>query len=587
MVKAQCWREVAGGQHFTLAIKEDGTLWAWGSSYYGQLGLGNYVLQTKPQQVGTDTTWKHIAAGSAHSMAIKTDGTLWIWGDNDSGQLGLGDFSDRNTPHQVGTDTTWQSIDAGNVHSMALKTDGTLWIWGANFYGQLGLGHDRDVTTPTQFGTDNNWKSIAAGAGHSLAIKTDGRLWAWGRNEGGQLGLNSIFDEANTPTQVGIDSTWKSISAGGHHTIALKTNGTLWAWGSSFYGQLGLGHNDNIGIVTQVGTDTTWKSIATGSYHSMALKTDGTLWTWGSGGNGVLCSGYSSSQNMPKRVGTDKTWKSISAGNNQSVALKTNNTLWICGSNEFGQLGLGFTSYVNALTLLDCPALGDACVTATDIQHLFGKAINIAQVSNPYDNTNATITSGDPTFDLACFSSNDTLKHTVWFTFIGDDNAYQIRSVKGASTNYIKNGDTQVALFSGDCASPTFLLCDDNEYPKDAQLNFSVQISTVAGTRYRLMVDGYDNHQGQFCLEVTNLGAGTVTEVAHTDIRLFPNPTTGILQLSNMHPEQVLIYNRIGQLMQRLHQPGGNIDLSGLPAGMYFLQVTERGQVQVLRAVKE
>src|SRR3989344_1483851 len=123
-----------------------------------------------------------ISARYKHTIAIKSDGTLWAWGYNLYGQLGDGTTSQRNSPVQIGTDNNWVSISAGGYHTIAIKSDGTLWAWGSNDYGQLGDGTMVDKTTPAQIGTDANWVSISAGDYHTIALKSDGTLWAWGRN---------------------------------------------------------------------------------------------------------------------------------------------------------------------------------------------------------------------------------------------------------------------------------------------------------------------------------------------------------------------------------------------------------------------
>ena len=138
----------AGGSH-TLTIKTDGTLWAWGDNLFGQLGLGEDIEYSNvPIQVGNDTDWKAVTAGGDHTLAIKTDGTLWAWGDNLLGKLGLGNQIDRLTPTQVGTDTDWKTVTAGEHHTLAIKTGGNLWAWGANEIGQLGLGDIIDHNIP-------------------------------------------------------------------------------------------------------------------------------------------------------------------------------------------------------------------------------------------------------------------------------------------------------------------------------------------------------------------------------------------------------------------------------------------------------
>jgi hypothetical protein len=174
--------------------------------------------------------WMHIAAGSYHTIALKSDGTLWAWGGNGEGQLGDGTTTRRNSPAQIGNDNTWISLAAGYGHTIALKADGTLWAWGLNCNGQLGDGSDAGKNIPTRIGNDNTWVSIAAGAVYTVALKADGSLWAWGYNAYGQLGDGTNTGK-NVPTRIGNDNTWVSIAAGAVYTLALKADGSLWAWG--------------------------------------------------------------------------------------------------------------------------------------------------------------------------------------------------------------------------------------------------------------------------------------------------------------------------------------------------------------------
>ncbi|MDO8804270.1 MAG: hypothetical protein Q7R35_07555 [Elusimicrobiota bacterium] len=125
-----------------------------------------------------------IANGANHTVALKTDGTLWAWGYNGIGQLGDGTTVDKFAPVQIGTHKKWISIAAGAYHTIALKADGTLWAWGNNDAGQLGDATTANKSKPIRVGTDNKWISIAAGVRHTIALKSDGTLWAWGSNNG-------------------------------------------------------------------------------------------------------------------------------------------------------------------------------------------------------------------------------------------------------------------------------------------------------------------------------------------------------------------------------------------------------------------
>jgi alpha-tubulin suppressor-like RCC1 family protein len=341
----------AGGAH-TVAIKSDGTLWAWGYNGYGQLGDGTTVLtKNTPTQIGTGTTWSAIAAGEMHTIALRTDGTLWAWGWNNGGQLGNGTtVLTKNTPTQIGTGATWSAISAGSLHTVALKSDGTLWTWGENTYGQLGDGTTVNKNIPTQIGTGTTWSAISAGNIHTIALKSDGTLWAWGRNTQGQLGDGTTLAK-NTPIQIGTGTTWSKVGAGSGHTLAIKTNGTLWAWGQNNFGQLGLGYTVNTTTPTQIGTGTTWSAIAAGQLHTIALKLDGTLWTCGDNTNGQLGDGTTAYKLTLTQI-TGNSWSAITAGNlgDHTIAIKSDGSLWSWGLNGNGQLGDGTTVNKNIPT---------------------------------------------------------------------------------------------------------------------------------------------------------------------------------------------------------------------------------------------
>jgi alpha-tubulin suppressor-like RCC1 family protein len=348
------WVSIAAGAYYSLALKSDGTLWGWGANHYGNLGDGTTNPHNSPVQIGSDTNWVSISTGYYHTLALKSDGTLWAWGKNDDGgQLGNGSTTNSNIPIRITTDTSWVSISGGGFHSLALKSDGTLYSWGANWHGQIGDNTNTDRNTPIQITTvETNWVSISAGNSHSIATKSDGSLWAWGYN-GGQLGDGTTSDR-HSPVQIGTDSKWVAISTGVfatkdyYHTLALKSDGTLWAWGYNYFGQLGLGDTTARLSPVQVGTDNIWVAVAAGAYHSIALKSDGTLWAWGYNYNGQLGLGDTSDRHLPTQVGVAGNWVAITAGYYHTAALKSDGTLWAWGYNYEGQLGLGHNSDLNS-----------------------------------------------------------------------------------------------------------------------------------------------------------------------------------------------------------------------------------------------
>jgi len=338
---------VSAGSHHTLALKKDGTLWAWGFNYYGQLGIGTNEwedFRSAPVQVGAERDWAAVSAGGGHTLALKKDGSLWAWGLNDDGQLGDNTTTRHNAPVRVGTDTDWAAISAGGYHSLALKSDGSLWAWGLNSVGQLGIGTSgvkNFLKTPVRVGTEKNWLDISAGDSHSLALKNEsgiaGSLWAWGDNFYGQLG-DGTNKNSNVPLKVGTATNWASVSAGGWHSLALKSNGSLWSWGWNFYGQLGDGTNTNRNAPVAI-TGSNWETVSAGDRHSLALKSDGSLWAWGGNDVGQLGDGTTTNRQTPVSVGSG--WEAASAGGYHTLALKPNGSLWIWGDNKYGQLGNG------------------------------------------------------------------------------------------------------------------------------------------------------------------------------------------------------------------------------------------------------
>jgi alpha-tubulin suppressor-like RCC1 family protein len=170
---------------------------------------------------------------------------------------------------------------------------------------------------------DSPLPQIAAGNYHTVAIKSDNSLWAWGINSNGQLGDGSGISRFS-PVQIATGVPWVSVAAGSDHTIALKSDGTLWTWGNNNYGQLGDGTTVNKFAPVQVGTDTTWIAVAAGNNHSFAIKANGTLWAWGDNYTGQLGDGTTTERHSPVQIGTDTTWASVAAGNGHTVALKSN-----------------------------------------------------------------------------------------------------------------------------------------------------------------------------------------------------------------------------------------------------------------------
>jgi alpha-tubulin suppressor-like RCC1 family protein len=301
---AATWKAVAAGEFHTLAIKSDGTLWAWGLNLNGQLGngeSGNGKYRASPVQIGTAKDWLEVAAGDSHSLARSgtvTTQSLWSWGQNTVGQLGLGNTTSKSIPTKLTATATfkapWLALSANGSYCLVLQSTGVIYSWGDDTSGQLGqLGSATPLVPTATLAPGQPAIAIAAGAAHALAIQADRSLIAWGLNDAGQLGLGNLTSTP-APTLVVADTDWFAIAAGGKHCLAIKLDRTLWSWGSNSDGQLGDGSTNLSTVPKQVGTGTDWVSVAAGAAHSMAIDTSGRLWVWGSNAEGQLGNGTTS-----------------------------------------------------------------------------------------------------------------------------------------------------------------------------------------------------------------------------------------------------------------------------------------------------
>ena len=226
--------------------------------------------------MGSDTTWGtkpyQLGALSSFNGAIKTDGTLWMWGKNTDGELGLNDRTEYSSPKQV-PGTTWRSIGGAGSGILATKTDGTLWAWGSGTNGKLGQNDNVSRSSPTQI-PGTTWGEVTSYGGWNVlhVIKTDGTLWNWGNNQNGSLGQNSTsVGKYSSPVQV-PGTTWKQCDRGDDGcVVAVKTDGTMWAWGKDNHGTLGLNGVVDYSSPVQV-PGTTWHSVNVTTSTTIALK---------------------------------------------------------------------------------------------------------------------------------------------------------------------------------------------------------------------------------------------------------------------------------------------------------------------------
>lgn len=356
------WSNLYPHLYTTHAIKTDGTLWGWGQGYYGMIGVGSTTNYSSPVQIGALTTWASGTTGGMayfKTIAIKTDGTLWGWGwsTNHDGGSGAGGSDipysaivstpsgsnasgDPTSPVQIGAAANWARSASGAFHSLAITTSGALYAWGNHRVGQLGVGTVNNSPAyyspqpdygqgsiglclgPNYFFYENPASSSADGV---MAYDSTGMICSASYVQWNYTGANGEKWGYSSPVQVGALTSWSKIAGGYYHSLAIKTDGTLWAWGSNFYGESGTSNTTVYSSPVQVGALTTWANVSGGIYFTIATKTDGTLWAWGQGSFGKLGQGNTTNYSSPVQIGAATNWLSagISTGEQFSLALRS------------------------------------------------------------------------------------------------------------------------------------------------------------------------------------------------------------------------------------------------------------------------
>jgi len=327
------WTLVSGGYKHSVGIRANGTAWAWGGNSERQLGDGTTSNRSSPVSVlGGFTDWVMVGAASIHSAGLRANGTIWTWGDNGTGQLGDGTITNRNSPVSVvGGFTDWITISSCIRSNLALRANGTAWAWGKNDQGQLGDGTTSTRSSPVLvLGAITNWVFVNAGGrdfpasafSQALGITADGLLYAWGNNTDGKLGDDTTSNRSSPVSVVGGFTDWVFADGAGFHSVAIRANGTLWAWGKNNSGQLGDGTTSNRSSpVSVVGGFTDWSFVHTGPRHTIAVRANGTLWGWGH--PTTVGDGTASARSSPVSVlGGFTDWTVCTAGDYFSLALR-------------------------------------------------------------------------------------------------------------------------------------------------------------------------------------------------------------------------------------------------------------------------
>jgi len=357
---------------FSVILNGQGEAYAWGYNNKGQLGDNSVTNKHAPIAVYTGGVLSgkvltEIVAGKYHTVAFDSDGKVYSWGWNLYGQLGDNSTSDSHIPvaeySTVAWGKTYSAVAVGESHSVALDSDGKVIAWGSNFYGQLGdnTSATRHVATDVFTSGVLSGKTItaiAAGDYHTVALDSDGKIYAWGYNNVGQLGNNSTT-ESPVPVEVNTSGvlsgkTITAIAAGYTHTVALDSDGKVYSWGQNTNGQLGNNSTSHSSVPVAVYTSgvlsgKTITAISAGGYTTIALDSDGKVYAWGYNNVGQLGDNSTTQRIIPVAVYTsgvlsDKTITAVAAGSRSTVVLGSEGKVYSWGENENGQLGNNSTT---------------------------------------------------------------------------------------------------------------------------------------------------------------------------------------------------------------------------------------------------
>ena len=319
--------------------------YGWGTNGGGQ--VGNNTNQNLSSPVQVPGNWDKISRkGVNFTLGVKSGGTLWAMGYNTGGNLGLNDRTSRSSPTQIGSGTDWSSdefsISSTSMMCAAIKTDNTLWVWGENQFGVLGLNQTHNTasrSSPTQI--PGSWAKVSVDTTNVAAIKTDGTLWAWGYNGDKQLGQGASSTHQSSPVQMGSATTWSQVNVGKDWIFSLSNPGLLYHTGKKGEGNAGDGTDSgNNETLTATLPGKSIVSLGVAGESSACVTTDGKLWTWGNNQLGCLGQNNQTQYSSPKQVGSDTTWVKVgSSSYNLYIASKSDGTLWGWGQNTAGDLG--------------------------------------------------------------------------------------------------------------------------------------------------------------------------------------------------------------------------------------------------------
>jgi alpha-tubulin suppressor-like RCC1 family protein len=436
---------VAAGAYHVFLLMPDGTVRSWGTNTQGMLGDGTNqtrttpvsVLETPPPDTPPSTPLSDviaIATGMYSGYALKSDHTVWAWGANGHGELGDGTATARNTASAIAGLTNVTAIVAGPQYALALKDDGTVWMWGYNIYGQKGdgtWGSSDYVTTPVQIealGSDNTGIGASESAYQTAyAIKTDGTVWAWGFNQFCTLGTGPTcsYQQPSLPVQTSGLSNVSAVAPGGSTTYAIDTTGQLYSWGDNQWGQVGNSSTLRQATPVAIASLTSVTAVSGGGAHALAALADGTVWAWGNNTTGQLGNGTAGYSVVPIPISGPTNVIAVAGGTYFSVAVSSDGHVWTWGDNYYYQLGDG-TNWDSTVPL-EIFGEGFAPRTARPrfsyLPGTYNATFNVVVTSDTpgatihYTTNGVDPTTSDPTVasgGSVAIASNTTLKAKAW-----------------------------------------------------------------------------------------------------------------------------------------------------------------------------